>query len=315
MTNKTNNNVYRLHTDEPGYVWFAYGSHMPVPSGQRPADFVKQSRLTQDDQACTMASMSNIDLILRLYERKLLGGLKSLKVCTPAAVPLSNRRKRPDVVLMDIDQWQGWPSSLGGWHEFGEQDLPSYYMARHYITGSEQDIEPILKNHPVWPSLSFIPHLDLQKCSRLLALLLDPRWYIDLEEPEKLSKLEGFLGLTPKVQYNVSTNSGQEVPGSDKCQLVMDTWNTGRPSKEEMKQPGYFLWRVHSTEGTGSKADLRASQVFISFLRNTWLNEIYRASNRVGGDSLFVPEYFFHTKDEAEAYKEHIKRCHVHVEK
>ncbi len=211
---------------------------------------------------------------------------------------------------METGQLDGFPGSLGGWHEFNELDYPSYFLAMQYAGGADfESVRPILDSHPVWKSLKFISHLNEEKCSRLFALLLDPRWYIDPTEPEKNTKLESYLGLTPKIQQRVTAGDKDQGKLYDKCKLVMDCWRTGRPtSKEEYRDPCNFIWRIHASEDNPYKADLRASQAFVAFLKGIWLSELYKDRASVSMDGLFVPEYFFNNPDEIDAYKEHIAR-------
>ena len=74
-----------------------------------------------------------------------------------------------------------------------------------------------------------------------------------------------------------------------------------------------FLWRVwgirmgfDSLPADPVKAQLRASQKFISFLRLTWLAALYKARDYDGGASLFRAEDFFLHVVEADAYNHHI---------
>lgn len=303
--------TYRMHVDGEGYVWYASDEHMPIPSMNKVGDFMRNLPIGPGDQIKVIGCADNVDLLLRLYDSKLNKKLASLQVCTPTVCPTVGRRKQPEIALLDSNQWQGWPASLGGWHEFGEDDFPAYYLARNFSLGLDRLPDIIWKigrSHTAWRALSFIPHLNEEYCYRLIASMLDPRWFIDPEEPEKNSRLEGFLGLTPRTQFNVSGGGNDKtVQGFNNCTTVLRTWKCGKPvSKAEYAQPGNFLWRIHATEGTGYKADLRASQVFVSFLKNVWLNELYKNRVRVG-DSLFVPEYFFRTKEEANAFKEHMR--------
>lgn len=307
-----NKSVYRLHVDDQGYVWYAFDGQMPVPSMTKVGDFMRNPPMGMADSTKAIGCPNNVDLLLRLYDRKLNGKLARVQVCTPAVCPTASRRKRPEVVLLDANQWQGWPASLGGWHEFGEDDFPAYYLARNFMVGLEtMDVtKHVGRTHVAWHALSFIPHLNEEYSFRLLAMILDPRWFVDPEEPEKNSRLEGFLGLTPRTQYHVSGDGNNKtVQAYDRCATVLRAWKMGKPtSKAEYAQPGNFLWRIHANEGTGYKADLRTSQAFVSFLKNVWLHELYRGRGGAGCDGLFVPEYFFKHKNEAEAYRQHMRR-------
>lgn len=306
-----NKSVYRLHVDDQGYVWYAFDDQMPIPSMSKVGIFVRKPPFTASDTVRVIGCHSNVDLLLRLYDHKINGKLSKLQVCTPTVCSAAVRHGRPEIALLDSGQWNGWPASLGGWHEFDKTDFPSYYLARSFDMGIEPDdvITYAGKSHVAWHALSFIPHLNHEYCFRLIGKLLDPRWFVDPDEPDKNSRLEGFLGLTPKTQYHVNEGDDKTTLGYKLCELVLRAWKMGKPtSKAEYSQPGNFLWRIHASEGTGYKADLRASQVFVSFLKIVWLDGLYRNNTGAGCDGLFVPEYFFKTKVEITAYKEHDKR-------
>ena len=70
-----------------------------------------------------------------------------------------------------------------------------------------------------------------------------------------------------------------------------------------IQMPGAFLWRVWFSHGRSSKGMLRASQTFLRFLRDVWMDAIYVDTV---GDGLFVPEYFFKHPFEAKSFVQHV---------
>jgi hypothetical protein len=109
----------------------------------------------------------------------------------------------------------------------------------------------------------------------------------------------GVVGQGPHTRYH------------DRCKLVAECWN-GPKDLTKIEEPNYFLYRVfRSTALKGALfASLRASQRFVEFLRLTWLAALQDGSPQL--ESLFVPEYFFKTKDEAQAFHSHF--CRIHTE-
>lgn len=302
----SNTNAIRLHIHDKR-LWSASSSQPPtVVVGDIGTALL--SFASVDNVIKITADRQNINLILRLYVKKCEGKLKSLQICSPSG----NTNESPEAVLMNMDKWDGWPASLGGWHEFNETDHPAYYLSSRYERGIEHDevMEGVLKLHPAWRGLSFISHLSTEKCARLIAKILDPRWFIDTDDPDKLIRLEAFLGLTPKIQKMVSSTTQPSITKAkqrqdyDNCKLVMSAWMNGRPvSKDEYEQPYNFLWRVHASEGGGYKADLRVSQLFVSYLRNIWLDTVYQSMHNKGVDKLFIPKYFFKFDEEVRAFE------------
>lgn len=315
MTLEFDAKEYLVHVDTDNRLWTAESGQPPV-SYEGGADFF--IRNTAYHPNCTIkmiASLRNTSIILHLYDKKLRAEIKGLQLCSPLVM---NKNKTVEVIMMDMLQWNGWPASLGGWHEFTEDDYPSYYLAKHFaenensMCGLNTDlIEDTLRFHPAWKALSFIPHLNREKIGKLIATILDPRWFVDTKDPDKNARLENYLGLKPEIQSMVGD---PELPRNDakafqlrNCKLVMRAWRMGRPvSKNEYDQPNNFLWRIHAMEGCNNKADLRVSQTFIAFLKAVWLDGIYK--NKPGSkDGLFVPRYFFNKPDEIESFKAHME--------
>jgi hypothetical protein len=52
---------------------------------------------------------------------------------------------------------------------------------------------------------------------------------------------------------------------------------------------------------------LRASQLFIEYIRKLWLAALGRGRHQL--EPLFVPEYFFKEKYEAQAFRKYVARA------
>jgi hypothetical protein len=231
------------------------------------------------------------------------------------------------LVRMRDSAADGLNPAMGGWHEFGEADYPSYAIASvedyHRLPFDLGRLRmTMLARHPAWPGLSFIAHLDLDKLAQLLGVILDPRWYVSLRTPrhgsdiapyyDDAAKLHAYLGLDPRTMAGVL---GLIKPcGSYAlCRLVLETWSATVPKPNE-QAPGYFLWRRYRRENGPLKAALRASQMFVDYLRLVWFDALYcdhTASRRAApgkrpvGEGLFAPDHFFSDALEAGAYVEH----------
>lgn len=302
-------NVSLLHVDEDKKIWLSENNQMPVMCA---GDYYSlEPKLFREDSVVKLiASTDNIPLILSLYNKKLKGDIQSLQICSPIIA----HNKKTEIAMMDTCHWKGWPASLGGWHEFSEDDYPSYYLANYFATNSKLAtlgvFDEVLKAHPAWKGLSFISHLNMDKCARLLATILDPRWFIDIKEPDKNSRIENFLGLKPSILSKTKSLSNSQSRQIRNCRLVLESWKMGRPTSDsEYNQPDNFLWRIHALEGCNEKADIRVSQVFITFLKAVWLDAIYcKSKTSLYMDRLFVPMYFFNKQDEIDAFKQHMLR-------
>ena len=295
----------KLSVDNDNLIWYLEGDGLPRHSNNEVDQFLDGRILRQYDHVRVVGLAANSVLLLRLFELKQRGFLKSLEVCSPLCCESAEDRRDPEVVLFNMRDYR-LAASLGGWHEFSGRDAMSYLLAAHFQRSREVTDEQrrVLLRHPAWPALRFIKPLDSDACCKLLGLLIDPRWYIDSDEPNRSGKIEQFLGLNPTAQ---AANECADEPWShERCRLVQSCWRVGQvPGRIQDMNARHFLWRAWLGRGGGLKGDLAASKLFISFLRQTWTEALCDGPKR---GRLFVPEYFFAGKDEAEAFKTHMKK-------
>jgi hypothetical protein len=295
--------VLKITLSEQGHIWFLEGNGMPHQSGVDATTFLESAVFRAAAHVRMVGNAANAKLILQLYGHKLDNRIRSLEVCSPLCCDSPDDRKDPEVMLYQMRNF--WlPGSLGGWHEFSHHDLFSYMLAAHFHEHDNITVEQrkVMTVHRLWPCLSFIDGIDLDSCARLVGALVDPRWYIDADDPDRNSKLEQFLGLNPKTQC-------ESEKGGDKqsyYKLVLKCWKTGSPPGQLSLNARHFLWRAWHSKGGGPKGDLIASKFFVAYLRATWTSLV---CNRAHAGRLFVPEYFFLRSEEARAFREHYKKA------
>jgi hypothetical protein len=161
--------------------------------------------------------------------------------------------------------------------------------------------------HPAFRALSFIPTLTEAEVAKLLVTTIDPRWYIDRRRPERIKKLELFLGLTPAIQEKVSNPKKMLTKAREfRCATVLNSWKSKPHEEVDVKKPENFLYRIWQASGGGYHGDLRASQAFLRYLNDNWLAVL---ENRKGvRDGLFAPNLYFKTPAEIESYEYHMKK-------
>ena len=309
----------KLHTDPDGVVWYLEGQGIPVCSGVDVDTFLVTNRPQESMLVHIIGTHQNVNLILELHLLRHDDPNFRLYVCTPALCHTEAERRDPEIALIRARRYM-LPGSLGGWHRFGYNDYPVYALA--YLIDTEADpsvdhLSQLLGSHVIWPALSFA-NVDEVACAKLVAQILDPRWFIDLQHPDRTSRLESYLGL--RLRDGVHTRSDGNHATSDdgnclpdpRSRAVVNCW---LPSLEEtldtdrgLKYPENFLYRIwvhHALDGP-VKAQLRVSQAFVRFLRHVWLDALYK-----GGDGLFAPEHFFKHEYEVEGFKEHMSSFKV----
>ena len=109
-------------------------------------------------------------------------------------------------------------------------DYPTYAMLARMTRNNfvfDDAAKTYLHMHPAFRALSFIPTLVDNEISKLLVTTIDPRWYIDRRRPDRIKKLELFLGLTPAVQEKVSNPKKLlSKPRELRCALVLNSWKS-----------------------------------------------------------------------------------------
>lgn len=298
--------VLRLHTGPAGDVWGMDGTQPPTRVGTF-GEFIESPLFAGATNVRVPGMRRNVPLILTLHQRRQEQRLARVEVGSPLMGRTRQERDNPQAMLLRMREVSGGvPSSLGGWHEFVESDYPSYQLAAQLDRNGDKfddQIGHLLHAHPAWKFLDFMPHLNPGAVARLLAEILDPRWFVDRERPDSPAKLRAFTGL--RAQTVAAVRAGDVATDTARrCQLTMQAWQGDGPTEAAAKQPGYCLWRKWFTIEDPQLATQRVSQDFITFLRLTWLDAIMAESGRAT-DWLFDPEQFFKKDDDAIAFRQH----------
>ncbi len=295
--------VLKVTLAPDGEVWYLDGDRLPCRSGATKPEFLDDhpARLNAD-RVRVVGSPQNAKLVLRLYELKLRDELTSVEVCSPLVCSTAQDRADPEKVLYSMRRWTA-PSTMGGWHEVTRFDYVAYAMSLLHQQGAEpQKLIEFLTEHPAYPSLSF-PYADHLALAKLVATVIDPRWYVDPAAPDRPGKLYAYLGLDPATQKG--DGSGRNKYLHARNRLVRDVWTV---PGADLKRPNTFVQRFRSTvetKGEEWRGDLRASQKLVNYVRQVMMDALYPMPNR-WGESLFVPGHFFKQGAEEFAYTSHV---------
>lgn len=289
----------KVHVDDEDEVWYLNTNGPPVQLHMSVAEFLLHP-LSHDMPRIRIAGFpQNFQLALALYIRRLKDENGTVELCSPMVCKTNVDRHDPSKVLYAMRQYER-PTSMGGWHAMKYDDYMNLALASHLLKrgGEVDDISRrLFKNHPVRIPVTFITHLNIDACIKLLALIGDPRWFIDPIHPTRGSRLRRFLGL--------NLGNKNEIRSA----LVHDAW-CGEHNPKWTEKPDYFLFRVQresmEKHNNAPLADLRAAQTFIEYLRLCWLAALGRGKHQ--REALFVPEYFFKEKYETKAFYDHFTR-------
>lgn len=308
MLYATDESAIKLHVDDAGFVWHVSGIDTPQNSGKLVDTFLYSSPLLRiSSNVRVLGTPQNADLITNLYLRKRQRELGTILIAGPNVCESSLELHDPYIVLMRMRE-SFLTSACGGWHPMTDADYATYALvakARQSAEWFDTPARAFYTAHPAYSALQFIPNLSNSDAAALLSMIVDPRWYVDRRIPDKASKLELYLGLTPKIQRRVSDGSKLIHGGRDlRCATILNCWKTQHPTAVDYDLPANFIWRVWKAAGEGSKGDLRASQAFVRYLRMNWLDALI---SRPGlRDYIFSAKDFFKTDAERKAYVTHM---------
>jgi hypothetical protein len=294
----------KIHTDADDIVWFAPGINPAENSHKKVDDFLDSPVTNKIGLNVRLLGVpQNAELIVKLCARKKSRKIASVSIAGPnmcesvleLADPLLTFRRMRDAFVA---------ASCGGWHEIAENEILIYSLVSRIRNNPDWfDLlgRAFYETHPTYKALTLINGLSHKDTAQLMALIIDPRWYVDRRRPDNPNKLMLYLGLTPKTQRRVSTSEHTNHRGRDlRCAMVLNCWKTQDPAVVDFDAPENFLWRIWRKNGSDIKGDLRASQAFVGYLQANWLNA---ASSRKGAkDGLFLPDKFFKTPEEKVAY-------------
>lgn len=300
--------IIKLHTADDGKVWYARGISSVKNSEQIVDSFLLSPVVSGVGLTFRVLGVrQNAELICALYLRRYKGEVRAIEIAGPNILDSQYELGSPELVVQRM-RTATVAAACGGWHQLTIHDYPTYAMlARMLRTNYDYDdsVQQYFQMHPAHKALEFIPTLDPASAAKLLINIVDPRWYIDRRRPERIKKLELFLGLTPAVQHKVSNSKKLLTKTREfRCAAVLNSWKTQPLEKVDLKNPANFLYRIQQAAGGGPKGDLRASQAFIRYVNDNWLSGL---ENRKGvRDGLFAPDLFFKTPAERESYEYHM---------
>lgn len=317
------------------HVWYVEGASLPTTKRHTIDAFIDSGDYRRMDSVRIMGTARNSELIAKLF------GRVPVELITPLVCPTAAARDDPAMAMYYMRQGHLAPSQ-GGFHTMEPHEQIVYTIAAMLQSQSpenwQQKIVQIARLHPAWHAWMF-PRLLSEEClAGLLGVIIDPRWYVNTNYPDRSAKLCNFLGLNPKTQAGVSLKDAKPWRNHTLCQLVTRTWYSTENARSVLAlgqkyqlhpmrdaetcaplgmHPRDFLWRIwqkrfmRESDGPTNSgivaAELRASQSLISFLRLVWLAAIYDNSPSIPerGASLFRADDFFDVV-EADAYKHYI---------
>lgn len=265
-------------------VWTLEPNGLPIDTQLEPSAYLKR-RLPKF--LALAGHAVNAELLVALVNKRSRGLISSLCIGTPYPAPNYRFLTDPTCHLMEL-AGLNYASSLGGWHQAGDVDYYTYMLAQ---PGRHND-RSLLHRHPLYEHARFLTGLDEGALAVVITEILDPRWWVRLNNPNSDLPLLKHFGLTaagmpadPAVLYRQSA--------------LEQLWC--RPV-ENLQSPGAFAHRYLAEQTRSYEAALRATNVMVlRYLLAGW-----RACTALTHASrLFVPEDFF-DKQALAAYRQRV---------
>lgn len=181
-------------------------------------------------------------------------------------------------------------ASQGGWHAATPTVLAAYRLA----AAEGHDRLRFLAAHPAGPYLAFLKGVDSEAAADVLAMILDPRYFVPARNPEKARSIVvryfGAYSATPPLRVVADRNA-----------VLSRAW---RIAGAVPGDPAWFLARRAAISGTTA-----ALRLFLRYLVDGWNNTIL--SPQIYREKIFVPGFYFNTPAEVDAFREYMKQYFV----
>ena len=333
MTKLIDSSYLKVTSNEEGGIWIIDGDKMPKKMDIKVDEFVEDVVGSNKYKFVrVLASPVNYNLITKLYTLKEKGLVESLQLATPALM----QSNRPESSLLRM-RLCTLPASLGGFHEATDDDFTIYTMARlarilrsieikmldcgnHIPLKLEREYKKVcsvmidtLNTHPVWQYISFIDSIDPVIAGVVLANIGDPRWFVNPDKPDRLSRMYSWMGLAgehncpDKIYRKNSTmlcwyggNYGGFVEYKDFPTIV----------KDKLSDPACFILK-HAYDTWGPEHAVwpreKISKYLIKFIRLAWLDCIYPYPNP-WMEGLFDYRTFFKSSKDLKEFTNFIEK-------
>jgi len=310
-------NTLKIFTSLDDEIWYAAREGVPIPSGYEYGEFCKKPKLiNKKSKVRLVGSSRNSKLVCKLFKLREAGDISDVSVCSPQVEKINLDEYSPEKVLMNMRKWN-YPASLGGFHKVMIDDFVVHSLAEAFKKDpDDKDALVLFDAHPVNGFLKFIPFMNKKACSNVTAAIIDPRWYVDLNAPNKLANLFEYMGVGSLKSVNDTidlANPNLNYSKLDRRHMTLASWRNDLNLEKDFKsnflittyskvRETFLPGKAKKDEIVFDEADMATSQKFLSFVHTMWLDWLYKMPNP-WNEPLFVPEYFFSSKEEVDRFR------------
>lgn len=121
---------------------------------------------------------------------------------------------RPEEVLTCVRSLSVCDSLVNCWHRINLCSFSTFMLLQFFLEeGLGTKTKILYAHHPLKPYFDFIGFSQEHLAISFIDEIVDPRWYLNLQRPQRLSKLESYFGLKEK-QFCAITNDPRLIPRS-----------------------------------------------------------------------------------------------------
>jgi len=267
------NELICLHTTQAGEVWC-------VESRGNPKIFCGLDwPQLRSGVYRVLGCPSNYELITRLYAAS--GDQVTVLVGSPAVC--HQRQESVADVLSCVSVLNVHGSLINCWHPLNREMFYNYTLLRLWREADgPQRLPDNFGNHCTAKYFEFLGVEVLRFAIRMIAEIVDPRWFLGVTRPYRLSRLESYFGLKP-AQFEaawrtVQESSEAEAARAGRTRLLLGLVSSLRPDScihAEVRGIADEVQRIR-----------KACQLVLGFIVRNWLEEL-------GCTGYFNPAKFF----------------------
>lgn len=180
------------------------------------------------------------------------------------------------------------PASVGGWCLATLPVVAAYRLAAA-PPGAAREL--LLSRHPAGPYFMFLAGIDLEAAVDVLAMVLDPRYFVAAHRPDRVARvLSNYFGLGSKPPYPVSV--------AERIEIFQAVWNH---KCCDLTDPRWFLARVMQSYTDRDRGLRAASRLLVRYLIDGWVNTLVSPQRYT--EVIFAPEHYLSNTDEVAVFR------------